>query len=199
MTTKKKKSTDIIKVASDSDKPCPPKAESIDFIKDAIYTIRGMKVMLDADLAEIYGYTTKAFNQQVKNNIEKFDADFRFQLTKEEYQQILKSKILTSRINANTYSSVNYNTDEVLRSKNLTFGNDATNSISGNNVESEFLRSNFLTTKPETRGGRQYLPFVFTEQGVYMLMTATKGELTDQQVYHPLVGALLFNPVLSLN
>ena len=181
MTTKKKKSTDIIKVVADSDKPCPPKAESIDFIKDAIYTIRGMKVMLDSDLAEIYGYTTKAFNQQVKNNIEKFDADFRFQLTKEEYQQILKSKILTSRINANTYSSVNYNTDEVLRSKNSTFGNDATNSISGNNVESEFLRSNFLTTKPETRGGRQYLPFVFTEQGVYMLMTVLKGELATQQ------------------
>ena len=161
MTTKKKKPEDIIKVVADSDKPCPPKAESIDFIKDAIYTIRSMKVMLDSDLAEIYGYTTKAFNQQVKNNIEKFDADFRFQLTKEEYQQILKSKILTSRINVNTYSSVNYNTDEVLRSKNLTLGNDATNSISGNNVESEFLRSNFLTTKPETRGGRQYLPFVF--------------------------------------
>ena len=40
-------------------------------LKSRIYTIRGVKVMLDADLAEIYGYTTKAFNQQVKNNIEK--------------------------------------------------------------------------------------------------------------------------------
>ena len=92
MAQKQTKSTDVIEVVADRDKPCPPKAESIDFIKDAIYTIRGMKVMLDADLAEIYGYTTKAFNQQVKNNIEKFDADFRFQLTKEEYQQVLKSK-----------------------------------------------------------------------------------------------------------
>ena len=92
MAQKQTKSTDVIEVVADRDKPRPPKAESIDFIKDAIYTIRGMKVMLDADLAEIYGYTTKAFNQQVKNNIEKFDADFRFQLTKEEYQQVLKSK-----------------------------------------------------------------------------------------------------------
>ena len=44
-------------------------------IKDKIFTIRGQKVMLDFHLAEIYGYTTKAFNQQVKNNIEKFDDD----------------------------------------------------------------------------------------------------------------------------
>ena len=70
MTTKKKKSTDIIKVVADSDKPCPPKAESIDYIKDAIYTIRGVKVMLDSDLAEIYGYQTSRFNQQVKQHRE---------------------------------------------------------------------------------------------------------------------------------
>lgn len=82
---------DIIEVVANSDKPCPPRAESTDYIKDAIYTIRGVKVMLDSDLAEIYGYQTSRFNQQVKNNIEKFDADFRFQLTKEEYLQILKS------------------------------------------------------------------------------------------------------------
>ena len=50
-------------------------------IKNRIYTIRGVKVMLDYDLAEIYGYTTKAFNQQVRNNNDKFDDDFRFQLT----------------------------------------------------------------------------------------------------------------------
>ncbi|MBQ7078314.1 MAG: ORF6N domain-containing protein [Fibrobacter sp.] len=51
--------------------------------------------MLDADLAEIYGYSTKAFNQQVKNNIDKFDEDFRFQLSRNEYREILGSKFLT--------------------------------------------------------------------------------------------------------
>ena len=51
-------------------------------LKSRIYTIRGIKVMLDADLAEIYGYTTKRFNEQVKCNIERFDGDFRFQLKK---------------------------------------------------------------------------------------------------------------------
>ncbi|MDY6264447.1 MAG: ORF6N domain-containing protein [Fibrobacter sp.] len=64
-------------------------------LKSRIYTIRGLKVMLDADLAEIYGYRTKKFNEQVKNNIEKFDEDFRFQLTSEEYEN-LRSKIWTS-------------------------------------------------------------------------------------------------------
>ena len=64
-------------------------------LKSRIYTIRGVKVMIDADLAEIYGYRTKAFNQQVKNNIEKFDKDFRFQLSRKEYREILGSKFLT--------------------------------------------------------------------------------------------------------
>ncbi|MBQ9281628.1 MAG: ORF6N domain-containing protein [Treponema sp.] len=40
--------------------------------------------MLDSDLAEIYGYSTKAFNQQIKNNKERFDEDFMFQLTKSD-------------------------------------------------------------------------------------------------------------------
>ena len=60
-------------------------AENTEYIKDIIYNVRGVKVMLDSDLAGIYGYETRAFNQQVKNNIQKFDDDFRFQLTKEEY------------------------------------------------------------------------------------------------------------------
>ena len=61
-------------------------------LKSRIYTIRGVKVMLDADLAEIYGYETRFFNRQVKNNIERFAEDFRFQLTEEE-MQILMCKI----------------------------------------------------------------------------------------------------------
>lgn len=49
-------------------------------LKDKIYLIRGQQVMLDFDLAEIYGYTTSAFNQQVNRNIDKFDEDFMFRL-----------------------------------------------------------------------------------------------------------------------
>ena len=64
-----------------------------------IYIIRGQKVMLDFELAEIYGYETKRFNEQVKNNIEKFDDDFRFQLTKEEWE-FLRSNFSTSKLEA---------------------------------------------------------------------------------------------------
>ena len=125
-------------------------------IRDMIYVVRGVKVMLDADLAAIYGYTTKAFNQQVKNNIAKFDDDFRFQLMKEEYAEILRSKNLTIKIALNSSES----------------------EINENN---QFLRSNFLTSKTETRGGRQYMPYAFTEQGIYMLMTVLKGDLATRQ------------------
>ena len=65
-------------------------------LAEKIYIIRGQKIMLDFELAEIYGYETKTFNQQVKNNLEKFDDDFRFQLTKEEWEN-LRSKISTSK------------------------------------------------------------------------------------------------------
>ena len=75
--------------------PKKPEFSLIDenLLKSRIYTIRGLKVMLDADLAEIYGYSTKDFNRQVKNNIEKFDEDFRFQLTKAEEESLSRSKM----------------------------------------------------------------------------------------------------------
>ena len=65
-------------------------------VENLIYTIRGQKVMLDSYLAKIYGYETKRFNGQVKNNIERFDDDFRFQLTEDEFNAILRSKNSTS-------------------------------------------------------------------------------------------------------
>ena len=64
-------------------------------IKDKIHEVRGQKVMLDFELAEIYGYSTTAFNQQVKRNSEKFDEDFMFQLTRDEFDNLI-SQIVTS-------------------------------------------------------------------------------------------------------
>lgn len=133
-------------------------ANGFDDLSKLIYIIRGIKVMLDADLAAIYGYTTKAFSQQVKNNIEKFDEDFRFQLTKAEYDEILRSKFLTSKQILNDSLSVDCKKDLDLRSKFLT-ANDGSTSITK------------LSSKSRT------LPYAFTEQGIYMLMTVLKGEL----------------------
>jgi len=58
--------------------------------------VRGVQVMLDFELAELYGYTTSAFNQQVKRNEDKFPEDFRFQLTKEEFQNLLSQNVTAS-------------------------------------------------------------------------------------------------------
>ena len=99
-----------------------------EYLKEKLYEIRGKRVLLDADLAEIYGYDTKGFNRQVKNNIEKFDEDFMFELTDEELED--------------------------LRYKNCTA-----------NISSK----------------SRYNPHVFTEQGLYMLMTVLKGPLAVKQ------------------
>ena len=97
-------------------------------LKEKIYIIRGVQVMLDFELAEIYGYTTGKMNERVKDNAERFEGEeFRFQLTKDEY----------------------------------------------NNLKSEKRISSW--------GGRRTLPYAFTEQGIYMLMTILKGDLAVKQ------------------
>ena len=65
-------------------------------IKSLIHEIRGQKVILDFDLAKIYGYDTRSFNQQVKRNVNKFPERYRFQLTKEEISKISRSQNVMS-------------------------------------------------------------------------------------------------------
>ncbi len=107
----------------------------IEHIEQSIHIIRGQKVMLDVNLANLYGVETKAMNRGVKRNIGRFPVDFMFQLSEKEW--------------------------EFLRCQ---FGTSKTNS----------LRSQFVTSK-ETRGGRQYLPYAFTEQGVAMLSSVLRS------------------------
>ena len=69
---------------------------TVESIRNCVYTIRSQQVMLDSDLADIYGYELKAMNQQVKRNIERFPEDFMFQLNKEEIpNDYLKSQFVT--------------------------------------------------------------------------------------------------------
>ena len=93
-------------------------------IQNLIHNIRGQKVMLDSDLAMLYGVLTKNLNKAVKRNVQRFPEDFMFQLTEEEY---------------------------------------------------ESLRFQFGTSKPK-RGGRRFMPYVFTEQGIAMLSSVLKSE-----------------------
>ena len=78
-------------------------------IKSKIHYIRNQKVMLDFELAEIYGYETRAFNQQVKRNNEKFDEDFMFQLTDEEVDELSRSQNVTLNKGTGRGSNIKYN------------------------------------------------------------------------------------------
>ena len=100
----------------------------------SIYTLRGVQVMLDEELAELYGVETKRLNEQVKRNRERFPSEFMFQISEEELE-ILRSQI------------------ETLNEANL--------------------RSQIATS---TQGGRRYLPYAFTEQGVAMLSAVFKSD-----------------------
>ncbi len=97
-------------------------------IESKILTIRNQQVMVDRDLAELYGVETKVLNQAVKRNIERFPEEFMFQLNDSEFE-VLRSQFVTSK-----------------------------------------------NSKIEKRGGRQYLPYAFTEQGVAMLSAVLKSE-----------------------
>ena len=97
-------------------------------VKNLIYEIRGYKVMLDSDLAELYEVPTKRLNEAVKRNLARFPKRYMFQLTTEEFES-LRSQIATSN---------------------------------------------------KTRGGRRYMPYVFTEQGVAMLSSVLNSERAIQ-------------------
>ena len=79
--------------------------DEIQVIQSKIYEIRGQRVMLDRDLAEMYGVETRVLNQAVKRNIERFPEDFMFQLTKGEFE-IMKSQFVISNEPDNQHISV---------------------------------------------------------------------------------------------
>lgn len=143
-------------------------------IENKIFTIRGVQVMLDKDLAELYEVETKRINEQVKRNIERFPEEFCFQLTKEEVE-ILRSQIAT----LNTENSFLRSQNETSKSEIPTLKSQYATSrsqIVTLNKEDSFLKSQIVTSKKENRGGNRYLPYAFTEQGVAMLASILKSE-----------------------
>jgi hypothetical protein len=101
----------------------------MEVIRGKIYLIRGQKVLVDSDLAEMYGVETSNLNKAVKRNIGRFPQDFMFQLADDEAGS---------------------------------------------------LRFQIGISKPEGRGGRRYLPHVFTEQGVAMLSSVLNSDRAIQ-------------------
>lgn len=100
----------------------------VEVIRERIYLVRGHRVMLDADLAKLYGVSTKRLNEQVRRNRGRFPGDFMFTLT---------------------------------------------------DKEAKSLRSQFATSKTG-RGGRRYLPLVFTEHGAVMLASVLNTRIAIQ-------------------
>jgi hypothetical protein len=91
----------MICLASDSPMASNRKIASIE---SAIYLLRGQRVMLDSDLAAIYGVTTKQLNQQLKRNRDRFPEDFAFQLTAQEFTNV-RSQIATSSLRSQIVTS----------------------------------------------------------------------------------------------
>lgn len=118
-------------------------------IEHLIYTVRGVQVMLDRDLARLYEVETKALNQAVKRNPGRFPEDFMFRLTKEEW--------------------------DCLRSQNVT--SNETGLIKSNDGES--LKSLNGISKKDGRGGIRYIPFAFTEEGGSQLSGVLKSNIAD--------------------
>ena len=82
--------------------------KQVEHIKDVIYEIRGRRVMLDYDLAAIYGVKTATLNQAVKRNIDRFPADFMFRISEEEWDNIMISQIVTSSLAKRKKSALPY-------------------------------------------------------------------------------------------
>lgn len=113
-------------------------------LRRLIFTVRGQEVMLDSDLAMLYGVETKVFNQAVKRNLSRFPENFRFPLTPDEFNA-LRSQAVTSN----------------------------------------------------AQGGRRYLPYVFTEQGVAMLSAVLRSDTAIQTSIHIINAFVAMRRVLA--
>lgn len=121
----------------------------IQVIQNKIYVIRGQRVMLDFDLAKMYGVETKRLNEAVRRNAQRFEGDdFMFRLTKDEVASV-RSRSQIAAIEIPIGDSPE---DDSLR-----------------------LRSQIATTNTQ-RGGSRYLPYAFTELGVAMLSSVLRSE-----------------------
>ena len=140
----------------------------IEVIKHRIYEVRGLRVMLDRDLAELYGVETKVLNQAVKRNIERFPEDFMFKLNKSEWV-FLRSQFVTLKESALSTDTEDIDIVETsLRSQIVTLNNDE------DSMSSQIVMTN-------GRGQHsKYLPYAFTELGIAMLSSVLRSETAIQ-------------------
>ncbi len=120
-------------------------ATSNELLEPLIFAVRDRRVVLDAQLARLYGVSTKRFNEAFKRNQSRFPADFAFRLSAAEFES-LRSQIATSK--------------------------QALDSPDGTAISSQFVMT--------SRGGRRYLPWVFTEHGAVMAANILRSDRAVQ-------------------
>lgn len=153
-------------------------------VKNLIYTVRGTQVMLDSDLAALFEVETKVFNQAVKRNIDRFPTVFRFQLSKEEFENLNLKNEISSNVDVvdNQYIGAN----ESLRSQSVA-------------LEMDGLKSQIVTLKKRRGQHRKYLPYVFSEHGVAMLTGLLRSEVAIQMSIRIMTAFVEMRKLVSLN
>ena len=151
------KKNDIAKAETASIQP-------VEQIESLIITVRGKQVILDRDLARLYGVETRVLNQAVQRNIERFPEDFMFQLSKEEFEN-WKSQFAIS----------NWENDDMSSQNAMTFDADlkSQNAISS---ETPNWKSQIVTSNSIKMGARK-LPYAFTENGIAMLSRVLRSPM----------------------
>ena len=150
------KKNDIAKAEADA-------IQSVEQIESLILSIRGKQVILDRDLARLYGVETRRLNEQVRRNMERFPEDFMFQLTKEEFEN-WKSQFAISNYDEDMSSQIATSSDEFLRSQIVTSSGE------------EKWKSQIVISNSIKMGARK-LPYAFTENGIAMLSSVLRSPM----------------------
>lgn len=141
-------------------------------LEPLILTIRGHRVILDADLARLYGVTTKALNQALKRNLNRFPADFAFQLIPEEAESLMRSQ----NVGASRRQEGKGRTGDGEFAEN----SEKTTSL---NTGPDQRRSQIVTASEKFRNPR-FLPWAFTEHGALMAANILRSEkAAEMSVY----------------
>ena len=122
-------------------------------IESLIFTIRGQRVILDRDLAVLYGVTTSRLNEQVKRNSDRFPDDFSFKLTREEWEDLRSQFAISSPEDHKSGR-------ETLRSQTVISSSES--------FENKELKQNRSQSATSPHGGRRHFPRAFTEHGAIM-------------------------------
>ncbi len=137
--------------------------QSVEQIESLILSIRGKQVILDRDLARLYGVETRRLNEQVRRNMERFPEDFMFQLTKEEFEN-WKSQFAIFNYDEDMSSQIATSSDDFLRSQNATSSGE------------EKWKSQIAISNSIKMGARK-LPYAFTENGIAMLSSVLRSPM----------------------